>query len=215
MDSSSLNQSGSDLSNSNPGEPDKRSVDTTGSDKTGSITEAIVLLGEHDEEAANLIWIKFFERLCNYARTKIYKRHRRLFDEGDIANQAFLSLFDGIKHQRFEKMQNRDDLWQMLTLIAGRKIANEIQHHDRQKRGNGKVKGESALGDAGFDNITPFVSGEPTPQDLQQFEQCCEELLAELPGMVRDLVELLEVGGVVVVVHRAGPGRLRERFRTG
>ena len=154
-----------------------------------------MLLGEHDEQAAHLIWERFFDRLCLYAKKKIYKRHQRLFDEGDIANQAFHSLFDGIKHKRFDKMQNRDDMWQMLTLIASRKIANEIQHHDRIKRGNGKVRGDSAFGSAGIENIRNLIACEPTPHDLNQFEKHCQDLLCQLPDDTYRKIALMRLAG--------------------
>ena len=101
----------------------------------GSVSRAIAQIGEMEEEAAQLLWERFFEKLCRYAEQKVYKRHRRLLDPEDIASSAMFALLEGLKNGRFHKLKNRDQLWQMLVIIASRKAANAAKFHDRQKRG--------------------------------------------------------------------------------
>jgi hypothetical protein len=69
----------------------------------GSIIKAIAAAGEHDQSAAELIWQRFFDRLCSCARSERYDRHRRLIAPDEIAANAFLAIFTGLKERRFEK----------------------------------------------------------------------------------------------------------------
>ena len=66
-----------------------------GNEFEGSVTRAIVSLGEHDEESAQLLWERFFQRLIAFAETKVFARHRRFFDGEDIAGSAMYAVLDG------------------------------------------------------------------------------------------------------------------------
>lgn len=148
----------------------------------GSITKAIAAVGEHDQSAAELIWQRFFDRLCGYARSKIYDRHRRLIAPDEIAANAFLALFTGLKEKRFEKVRNRDELWQMLTLIAARDAINEQEKLQAQKRGGGKVSGSSAFGSQGIGNVRDYVQRDPPPEVFVELEELSQRLLRNLPS---------------------------------
>ena len=111
----------------------------------GSVTKAIAQLGEMDEQAAELLWRKYFKRLSAFAQSKVFPRHQRFFDGEDIAASSLFALIDGIRNDRFERPGNRDEFWQLLVTFTANKASNERQFHDRQKRGGGKVRGGSAF----------------------------------------------------------------------
>ena len=148
----------------------------------GSITEAIIAIGKHDNSAAEAIWHRFFERLCNYAKSKIYDRHQRLVAPEEIASNAFMALFTGLRENRFEKVRNRDELWQMLTLIAARNAINEREKIQTQKRGGGKVGGSSAFGAQGINNVQDYVQRDPPPEVYVEIEELSQRLLRNLPS---------------------------------
>lgn len=150
----------------------------------GSITNAIVALENHDPEAAEaarLIWDRFFQRLCSFAETKVYKRHRRLISADEIASNAFLALVDGVRAKRFQKVRNRDELWQMLTLIAARKAVNLRKAHDRSKRGKGRVKGGSVFGPIGINGVVDFLQRDMAPDVGALIRDLSQQLLQRLP----------------------------------
>lgn len=147
-----------------------------------SITDAIVALGGHDENGANRLWERYFERLCAYVESKIFRRHRRLIEADEIASNAFVALFDGIKHNRFDRVRNRDELWQMLTLIAARKSINERRRLDRDRRGGGKVRGGSAFGPGGINSVVDFLQRDLSPDRCAELQELSSQLLEALPN---------------------------------
>jgi len=160
----------------------------------GSVSKAIAQIGEMEEEAAQLLWERFFEKLCRYAEKKVYKRHRRLLDAEDIASSAMFALMEGLKNGRFYKLKNRDQLWQMLVIIASRKAANAAKFHDRQKRGLGKTRGDSAFkGISG--GLAGYIEGNDDPAKFVELEADCQELLEALPDENYRSIAVMRLAG--------------------
>src|SRR5262245_49034931 len=114
------------------------------SDSSGSVTLLIHQLKAGNEDAAQLVWERFFTHLVQVARKRCAGIPRRAADEEDVALSAFDSFCR--RHVRGEfDLQNRDDLWRLLVLITVRKAADAVQHESRLKRGGGRVVGESGL----------------------------------------------------------------------
>ncbi len=164
----------------------------------GSISRAIAACGHHDERAANQIWNRFFERLCHYVRSYIFDRHRRHFDEEDIANSALFALFDGLKNSRFASVKRRNELWQLLTVIAARKACNTRKHFDCKKRGSGKVRGESVLSRDGLNGIIDYVQSTSRDSDYASFEMLCRDMIQRLPDERLRKVALRRLAGCSV-----------------
>src|SRR5271170_6069342 len=80
-----------------------------------SISEWIGCLRAGDRDAAQLIWKRFVDRLLRLARAKLAGRVRREADEEDVVLSVFDAAFQGIRDGRFSKIDDRDDLWQVLV----------------------------------------------------------------------------------------------------
>ena len=141
-----------------------------------------------------MLWERFFERLSEFADKKIYPRHRRIFDGEDIANSALFALVDGLRNERFTTVQNRDELWQILVLIASRKICNRGRHQDRGKRGSGKVRGGSFFENGDGEHVAAFLKRGQS-QDMGEFERICAELLETLPNDEYKQIALYRLAG--------------------
>lgn len=115
-------------------------------------------------------------------KSKIYDRHRRLISPDEIASNAFLALFTGLHENRFNKVRNRDELWQMLTLIAARDAINEQEKIQAQKRGGGKICDSSAFGPQGIGNVQDYVQRDPPPEVFVELEELSQRLLRNLPS---------------------------------
>ena len=161
----------------------------------GSITNAIRRLEDDScSKAAEKLWTEFFERLCQFASTKIYQRHKRLISAEEIASDAFLNLMEGIKKRKFDNLNGRNQLWALLVALAARSASAQRRHHDRKKRGNGKVRGDSVFEELeanGFD----YLAGAEGDQDLSHIDVVLKELLERLPDERYNTIALLRLEG--------------------
>jgi hypothetical protein len=134
----------------------------------GSITRWIGSLKAGDADAARPLWEAFFRRLVGLARAHLRGTPRRAHDEEDVALSAFDSFCRGAGRDRFPRLHDRLDLWQLLVLLTARKAADLGRHERRQKRGGGAVLDEAALpGPAGSSAreapLDRLEGPEPTP----------------------------------------------------
>ena len=85
------------------------------------------------------------------------------------------------KDGRFARLDDRDDLWQVLVMLTERKAIKLIRHERAAKRGAGRLRGESALDgppDKSYPNGMGQVAGnEPTPEFAVQVGEQCAALL--------------------------------------
>jgi DNA-directed RNA polymerase specialized sigma24 family protein len=120
------------------------------------------------------LWDRYFERLVRLAGARMPAHCRRAFDEEDIAISAFQSFCDRAGRGQFPQLSDRDDLWRLLATITVRKALDTMRRQTRQKRGGGRVLGESALlagegADAEGDGVAEVLSREPTPEEVAGF----------------------------------------------
>ena len=113
-----------------------------------------------DQDAARLLWQRYYRELVELARARLGQTPRRIADEEDVALSVFHCLCEGAARGQFAGVVNRRELWQLLATITIRKVINQQRLLKKQKRGGGRVRGDSVLevsdGDgcgAGFDNI--------------------------------------------------------------
>src|SRR5262245_39443366 len=99
-----------------------------------SVTHWINQLKAGDHAAAQNLWERYCQRLVGLARKKLRDRPRRVTDEEDVALSAFDSFCRAAKRGRFSQLHDRDDLWQLLVLIAERKVIKLVSHERRRKR---------------------------------------------------------------------------------
>jgi len=151
----------------------------------GSFTHLIDLLRGGDPAAIQRLWEAYFPRLVGLARKKLKEVPRRAADEEDVALSAFESFCDGAARGRFPQLTDRDDLWHVLVTITARKALQLMRHEQRQKRGGGAVRGESAFHEgpgadsepAGPDQV---IGSEPTPEFAAQMVEEYDRLLGQL-----------------------------------
>ena len=103
----------------------------------GSITHWLYALRSGDDDSVNKLWNRWRTRLCK----KLAPNARRLAicDEEDVANGAFYDLCDSIKKNRHPEIDNRNELWRLLYVIANRKASDWSKYDSAQKRGGGTI----------------------------------------------------------------------------
>src|SRR5262245_22878830 len=105
----------------------------------GSITHWLAQLKDGDHVAAQQLWPVYFQRLVALARSHLRSSPRRAADEEDVALSAFDSFCRGAQRGCFPRLDDRDDLWQLLVLITVRK-AIDLVHHERRGARGGRVR---------------------------------------------------------------------------
>lgn len=143
-----------------------------------------------NEEAARLIWHRFFDRVTHLAQAKLGSIPKRSMDEEDIAISAMNAMFIGVKEGRFNRLENRDDLWQILCMLTSRKVASAWRKHV-----SGGSVGESAITsprDSGGDvlGIQHIAEAAPDTDYLESLSCKCRELLEGLDDRLREVAIL-------------------------
>jgi DNA-directed RNA polymerase specialized sigma24 family protein len=134
-----------------------------------------------DDAGAEALWRRYCTRLVELARQRLRGTPRRAADEEDVALSAFDSFCRRAAQGRFPRLEDRDDLWQLLVTLTVRKAADLAHRERRQKRGGGAVVPASVLGQGGeAAAFAELVSREPDPAFAAEVAETCRELLEAL-----------------------------------
>jgi DNA-directed RNA polymerase specialized sigma24 family protein len=165
---------------------------------SGSITHWISQLKAGDPAAAQKLWERYFPRLVGLARKKLQGTPRQAADEEDVALSAFASFCRRAESGQFPQLFDRDDLWQLLLLIATRKALYQLRHSRRQKRG-GASRGEEAMVEAPETAeraaLEQIPSAEPSPEFAAQVADEFRRLLTLLQDEELRAVALWKMEG--------------------
>lgn len=138
----------------------------------GSVTQWIGDLKAGDNDAAQALWQRYFDRLVRLARKRLATSRcdRAVEDEEDAALSAFDSFCAGLARGRFPQLDDREDLWRLLVVITARKASAQAERVRSLKRG-GDWTAVQPLADAGgttgtigSPGLAGLVSREPTPE---------------------------------------------------
>ncbi|MDA0587018.1 MAG: ECF-type sigma factor [Planctomycetota bacterium] len=136
-----------------------------------------------DEDAAQMLWDRYAEDIIEVARRSMKDAPKRVQDEEDVAVIAFKSLLAGIVAGRFPELDRREQLWRLLLVITTRKAAAIIEKANRQKRGGGEVRGDSAMFQSGkspAEGFDQLPSQRTTPVVAAAIADEAQNLLAAL-----------------------------------
>jgi RNA polymerase sigma factor (sigma-70 family) len=170
-----------------------------------SVTTWLALLRAGDAAAAQPLWERYFARLVAFARGKLHGVARRAADEEDVALSAFHSFCQAA--QRFPRLNDRDDLWQVLVMLTARKAYQERRSQQTRKRG-GTLDPDGPRTAEAPDAVAldEIVGAEPTPEFAVSLAEHFEALLARLPGeQLRQIARLrLEEHSSAEIAQRLG-----------
>jgi hypothetical protein len=100
---------------------------------TESVTVWLARLksGQRDEAAWRL-WQVYFDRLVRLARARLASRPRLARDAEDVALSAFDSFVRAVEAGRFPRLEDSDDLWQVLLVLTARKAGKLVRRSRRR-----------------------------------------------------------------------------------
>jgi DNA-directed RNA polymerase specialized sigma24 family protein len=138
-----------------------------------------------DEEAARRLWQRYYRELVELARARLGTTPRRASDEEDVALSVLRCLCEGAARGQFASLVNRADLWQLLATITGRKVIDQQRRLNQEKRGGGRVRGDSVLAAASGDDgsivgFDQFGGEAATPEVLAIASEEFQRLMALL-----------------------------------
>jgi RNA polymerase sigma factor (sigma-70 family) len=144
-----------------------------------------------DDLAAERLWEQYYQHLVRLAQKKLGSANRGAADEDDVVLSAFNSFCGGAKAGRFPRLGDRENLWKLLVTIVARKARAERRRQHTEKRGGGRVRGESAFGKIGDSGpihwIDQVLGDEPTPQLAAEVAEECKRLLEKLDDTLRSI----------------------------
>lgn len=149
----------------------------------GSVSRWINGLKAGEQDAAQKLWERYAGQLIRMARRRLGTAPRSVIDEEDVAQTVFSTICRGATDGRFQKVNNRDELWWLLVAITRQKVADHMRREGALKRGAGRVHSESQfLGLAGESAFDRIMADEPTPDFLAMLDEQFQRLL----GLLRD-----------------------------
>jgi RNA polymerase sigma factor (sigma-70 family) len=156
----------------------------------GSVTRWLRQLQDGDRAAVQKLWEGYFARLVGLARDKLRQRGLRVAvaDEEDVALSAFDSFCRGAEQGRFPRLDDRDDLWQLLVVIASRKVSDLAQYEEREKRDRHRTRPLDS------DDVRDLLGGEPDPAVAAEVAEEYQRLLSRLDDRERKVAELKMAG---------------------
>ena len=160
-----------------------------------SATVLISKLRNGDEEAARLVWDRFFAQLITLTRSRLQTSSRAMSDEEDIVLSAMKSFCIGMRNGRFPELSNRESLWRLLLTITLRKIADKQNYDSRGKRDVIRQQLNSSL-EAGQDTVViAFISREPNPEIAAECAEQISRLLESLENEDLKKVAIMKMEG--------------------
>jgi DNA-directed RNA polymerase specialized sigma24 family protein len=152
-----------------------------------SVSQWILGAREGDSRAIGELWQRYFGRLVFLARQKLASAPRRVRDEEDLALSAFASFCKAVEQGRLPDLVDRHDLWKLLITMTAQKAVDELRREGRQKRGCGRVKGESQIvpgtGSSSFGGLD--LGDTPSPEFAAIVAEECDRLLGRLNDDLR------------------------------
>jgi DNA-directed RNA polymerase specialized sigma24 family protein len=135
------------------------------------------LLKEGDALAAQKLWERYFAQLVRLAHKKLQGLFRAASSAEDVALSAFDSFCRGAGQGRFPRLNDRDDLWQLLVLLTARKAADAVEYEHRQKRRRPTADPQAGAAPPDLEQV---LGREPSPAFAAQVAEECQALLARL-----------------------------------
>ena len=86
------------------------------------------------EVAATKLWEFYLSRLLKVSKRKLSHFKSGMADEEDVAVTAFHSFVKRIRRGDYSRINNRDEAWRMLAVIAVRKSINLVRDANSKRR---------------------------------------------------------------------------------
>jgi DNA-directed RNA polymerase specialized sigma24 family protein len=164
-----------------------------------SVSAWIERLKAGEPAAVGPLWERYYQRLVELARQRLRGLRTAAADAEDVALSAFDSFCRAAGQGRFPRLEDRDDLWQILLVLTARKAVNLVKHEHAPKRGGGRLVHASTLAaQADAEELAHVLGREPTPELAAQAAEEFRRLLDGLPEPLLRRLALARMEGYSV-----------------
>jgi RNA polymerase sigma factor (sigma-70 family) len=181
----------------------------------GSFEQIMVQLRAGDEDVARQVLRHFEQPLVQLIHRQFDGLMRRKEDPAEVAQSAFKSFFRGCADGRFE-LDNWEDLWGLLAVIALRKCAHRARSLRARRR---DARREVRLADTGSEEHFAALPREASPPETAILNELVEGIFAGLDSDDRTILALsiqgqstTEIAGRMGCTERTVQ-RVRQRVR--
>jgi DNA-directed RNA polymerase specialized sigma24 family protein len=162
-------------------------------EEPGSITRWLQGLKAGRPEAVEAIWRRYYDRVLAVARGRLRQGPPQAVEDGeDVALSALHGLAAAAAGGRFERLDDRSDLWQLLAAITLKKALQRRRWYRRWKRSGRPAAGGPAPASGGPGHraarnddeaglLARVASKEPAPDLGVMLREQLEHLLDALP----------------------------------
>jgi RNA polymerase sigma-70 factor (ECF subfamily) len=158
---------------------------------------------EGDEQAAQVLFQRYAERLLALARSRLSAKLARHLDPEDVVQSACRSFFIGARNGRYV-LQRSGDLWRLLVAITLHKLQHQIERLSAGKRAVDRERHPES-GPTGL--AAQAVAREPTPAEAAALADTLELLLHGLDAvpclMVQMRLEGYTIDEIAAAVRRS------------
>jgi DNA-directed RNA polymerase specialized sigma24 family protein len=161
-----------------------------------SVSRLIERLKTDKPDAANEIWQLYFQRLLPVARAKLATVRDPSIDEEDILVSVFDRFFRAVSEGRFAKLNDRDDLWQILLMLTERDASDQRRRSTTEKRGRDRVVNQSNLANLDLRQLREMADREPNPDQIVAFNEHLSICLHSLNEVSTREVAIMKLEGL-------------------
>lgn len=142
-----------------------------------------------DSLAEGQLFERYVVRLTLLARSRLSQRLACRVDPEDIVLSAYRSFFLAARQQRFD-LRHSGDLWRLLVKITLAKVVDQAEFHRAQRRTVDREQRIDSSQDSGGHNWLAVLARDPSPAEVAQAIEELERLLAALPPLGAQVVQL-------------------------
>jgi len=176
----------------------------------GSVSGWIAKMRQGDPVAIEKLVARYFKKIANFANKRLRRGIRVLDDGEDIAISVLQSITSNSAKGRFPNLQDRDDLWLMMIMIAQHDVIDKQRAAVRRDRLSESTLTMTDLLETYNINLDLFLSQKDSHTKLMEIAECWEDLLKTLPDeRCRDIAQLkikghsnLEIAGLLGLIPK-------------
>lgn len=153
-------------------------------EEPGSITRLLKGFKEGRPEAVEAIWNRYYQRVLAAARRRLRGAPgQAVEDDEDLALGVLHALIAGAARGQFERLEDRSDLWQILSALVAREAGKRRRWYEQWKRSGRPASGDR---EPGAGQSGPAAS----PEDSDPLDRAPgKEPTPEIAAMLRDEIE--------------------------
>lgn len=150
-----------------------------------SVSILLEAMKDGDEDARNKIAQRYFEKVAAIAEKKV--RLCRTTGGEDVAAEVFAQFFKTLSTKGYSELNDRNNLWAILSTMMEGHSKNAIRHSLAEKRDARRTQSQDNDSSPGFDN---YGSIDPSESDVDELLETLEKALGQLAPGIREIATL-------------------------